>query len=332
MAHDWLVTYGGSEAVLETLLRAFPVERVHTSVYDRAAFRNSVIARQDVRASFIDRLPGARHHHRQFLPLMPLAVEQYDLRSADVVLSNACALAHGVITRPDQAHVAYFNRTMTYAWDTYLDDLEAFGVARGLKGLIARRAYHSLRQWDFQAGQRPDVLVANSRYAAARIWKHYRREALVIPPPVMLDPQPNFGERGDAFVLVGRLVPVKRPDVVVEAFNRLRLPLEVIGDGPLRASLRARAGPNVRFLGALDRPALYRAVREARGLVLASEENFGLVSVEAQSSGTPVVALARGGSLETVKPGVTGLLFDAPTPEAVQAAVLDLIRTPERFP
>lgn len=321
IVHDWLTVPGGSEIVLDALLEAFPSAVVRTLIRKREAFRGTRIDQVDVRTTFIDRLPAARSHHRYYLPLMPIAIEQFDLGAFDVVISNSCAVGHGVITAPHQLHVAYVNRTMDYAWSGYHRELAAYSVNRGLTGLAARLTYHYIRQWDYQAFQRPDIVVANSRRSQVRLWKHYRRRAQVIHPPVSVPHMAVPRGRGDYFVFVGRLVPIKRVDVLIDAATSLGVPLLIVGDGPEAARLKARAGPTVRFVGQQDRKATMELVAGARAFLFASDEDFGIAPVEAQLLGIPVIAFRGGGPAETIVPGGSGLLFERQDPHSLVEAI-----------
>jgi glycosyltransferase involved in cell wall biosynthesis len=321
IVHDWLVVRAGAERVLDAILELHPGSPVFTLVHDRKSFEGSELARHPVCTSFLQRLPRARSWYRQYLPLMPVALEQFDLTAFDIVISSTQAVAHGVVTDPAQLHLAYFNRTMRYAWDLYHQELKGFGVDHGVKGQIARLAYHYIRLWDYQAFQRPDVIVANSRYAARRIQKYYRRDAQVIYPPVDIGGWPLREGRGDWYVASSRLVPHKRMDVVVAAFSRLRLPLKVLGDGPLRERLAQDAGPNVEFVGWLRGAELRECIGGARALVTAADEEFGIAAVEAQAAGRPVIGYAGCGLSEIVQPGETGLLFERPTVDSLMEAV-----------
>jgi glycosyltransferase involved in cell wall biosynthesis len=236
-------------------------------------------------------------------------------------VSNAKAVAHGVLTTPDQLHVAYFNRTMRYAWDLYHPELRDARLTRGLKGLGARLVLHYLRLWDGQAMQRPDVIVANSEFVRRRIRKHYRRDASVIHPPVDVDGFAWTSEKEDFYVVVSRLVPYKRVDLAVRAFTRMGLPLRVLGSGPGERQLRMVAGPTVEFLGWRPAAEVRDHMQRARAFVLPGQEDFGIAQVEAQAAGTPVIAQAVGGALETIVPGETGILFPDPTVDSLVEAI-----------
>ena len=323
IVHDWLTVAGGAERVLETLLQLFPEADVFTLFYDPARLESEAIASRPIRTSFLDRIPTARRHHRILAPLFPLAVEQFDVSQYDVVISNTFSVAHGVVTGPNQVHIAYVNRTMQYAWESYHADLQSFGVNRGWRNIPARLGFHYLRLWDFQAFQRPDILVANSAHTARRIKKHYHRESVTIHPPVSLPATAAASQtvRGDHYLFVGRLVPVKRPDLLVKAFRINGLHLRVIGDGPMKKALQSAAGPRTEFLGWRSRDEVLEEMSRARALVFPSEEAFGIVAVEAQGVGTPVIGYRGGGAAETVVDGRTGVLYETQTVPALAAAI-----------
>lgn len=321
--HDWLTVYAGSERVLSSMSRSSTSSPIFTLLHRPDAFSGTDLEGRAVRTSFLQRLPAQGERYRYLLPLMPLAVEQFDLRGFDVVVSNVKAVGHGVLTSPDQLHVAYVNRPMRYAWDLYQHELSSAGLKKGMKGGVARLFYHYLRLWDQLAMQRPDVLHVNSRLVQAMLRKYHRRTAKVIYPPVDVDDFMCTEDKDDYFISVARLVPYKRVDLVVKAFNGLGMPLRVIGDGPQAAALHALARPNIEFLGWIDRAQLIREVEGARALVFAAEEEFGIAPVEAQAAGTPVIAFGRGGALETILDGTTGVLFHKQTADAIVDAVRD---------
>ena len=322
----------GSEQVLDAMLECYPGSPVFALVDDPAAFDpGSYIARAEVRTSFIQRLPKATTAYRLYLPFMPFAVEQFDLDGFEVVVSNVKAVAHGALTGPGQLHVAYVNRPMRYAWDLYHQEVRDFGRRSRVKGPLARIILHYLRLWDREAMQRPDVLATNSRTVQALVWKYYRRDTEVIHPPVNVDSFSPSRDRADYFVSVARLVPYKRVDVVVRAFNELGLPLKVIGDGPLEDRLRALAKPNVEFLGWIPTIEVRRHLERARALVFAADEEFGIAPVEAQAAGAPVIAYGKGGATETVVEGETGILFPAQSPASLAEAVRAFVSGRYRF-
>lgn len=315
--HYWLVTMRGGERVLERLLQLFPEADVFTHVYDPAAM-SATIRAHTVRTSFIQKLPGARRHYQAYLPLMPMALEQLDLRGYDLVISSESGPAKGVIPAPDALHLCYVHSPMRYLWDHYHDyRAEAGWLRRAVMPMLC----HGLRQWDTSSAARVDRVLANSSFIRDRIAKAWRREADVVHPPV--DPalfSPS-DEVEPGYLWVGQLVPYKRADLAIDAFNALGLPLTVVGDGPQAAMLRKRAGPTIRMIPRLDFGELRRAYARCRALVFTAEEDFGIVPVEVMASGRPVVAYGRGGALDSVVEGQTGLFFREQTSEALVAAV-----------
>jgi glycosyltransferase involved in cell wall biosynthesis len=322
IVHDWLATYAGSEKVVEQMLHVFPQADLFAVVdFLPAADRHMLQCRQ-VHTSFIQRLPFARRAFRAYLPLMPLAVEQWDLNRYDIVLSSSHAVAKGVLTRADQLHIAYVHTPLRYAWDLQHEYLRQSGLNRGLRTLFVRPLLHYLRLWDRAAADRVDCFIANSQYVARRIEKTYRREARVIYPPVDIDRFMLGAERADYYVAASRLVPYKRIDLIVEAFRNLPArQLVVIGDGPEYKKIARRATPNIRLLGFQSDAALQHHLQTAKALVFAADEDFGILPVEAQACGTPVIAFGRGGALETVVDGETGLFFSEQTPGSIAAAI-----------
>lgn len=325
LVHYWLVGMRGGEKVLEALCGIFPDADIFTLVLDRDAI-SPTIARHRIETSFLQRI-GGRRHYRKMLPLMPWALEGFDLTPYDLVVSSEAGPAKGIIPRPDAVHVCYCHSPMRYIWDLAPEyGREAGWLARTALRLSAPR----LRQWDVTTAARVDHFVANSRFVAQRIGKYYRREATVIHPPVDVSRFDVAREVGDAYLCAGQVVPYKRVELAVEAFTRMRRPLVVIGDG-VSERLRAAAGPTVRFLGAVDDATLADALARCRALVFPGVEDFGIVPLEAMASGRPVLAYGRGGATETVVPGVTGLLFEEQTVEGLIGAVERFEATSARF-
>ena len=322
VVHEWLDSYAGSEKVVEQLLHSFPQADLYALVDFLAAKDRGMLLGHEVHTSFIQRLPLARRLFRNYLPLMPLAVEQFDLADYDVILSSNHAVAKGVLSRNDQLHISYVHTPIRYAWDLHHQYLREAKLTWGLRSLIARLTLHYLRLWDRASADRVDVFVANSRYVAARIEKTYRRDAQVIYPPVDVD-RFTFQERKEDFYLAAsRLVPYKRVDVIVEAFRLMpSRKLVVIGDGPQLSRLKKRATANIELLGYQDGATLQAHMASARAFVFAADEDFGIMPVEAQACGTPVIALGRGGAKETVIAGQTGCFFESQTPAAIVSAI-----------
>jgi len=320
--HYWLVTMRGGERVLERLLELFPQADIFTHVYDPAAMSATIRART-VRTSFIQKLPGAKKHYQSYLPLMPMALEQLDLRGYDLVISSESGPAKGVIPAPDALHMCYVHSPMRYLWDHYHDYRDEAGW---LKRAVMPILCHGLRQWDTSSAARVDRVLANSHFIRERVAKAWRREAEVVHPPV--DPAlfTPSSEIEPGYLWVGQLVPYKRADLAIDAFNALGLPLTVVGDGPQAAMLRKRAGPTIRMIPRLNFDELRRAYARCRALVFTAEEDFGIVPVEVMASGRPVVAYGRGGALDSVVEGRTGLFFGEQTTDALIAAVQQLER------
>lgn len=335
VVHDWLYTLGGAEKVLRSILRCFPQADLHClfDVLDEEGRRE--IGHERAVTSFLQRMPRIARNHRLYLPLMPLAIEQLDLSRYDLVISSSFAVAKGVITGPDQLHVSYVHSPMRYAWDLQHRYLQEARLQTGPKSWAARLLLHRMRIWDARTASGVDRYIANSNFVARRLRKIYGRGAAVIHPPVHVPERPPATPKGDFFLTASRLVPYKNTRVIVEAFARLPGErLIVVGDGPDHARLKASAGPNVDLLGFVGDAELRGLMASARAFVFAAEEDFGIAPVEAQALGTPVIALGRGGALETVVargPGATGLLFDEPEPAQVASAVERFIAEEARF-
>jgi glycosyltransferase involved in cell wall biosynthesis len=325
IVHDWLYVIGGAERVLKEILRCFPDADVFALFDTLSAEDRAWLGFKQSRTSFLQRIPGIAGMHRNLLPLMPFAIEQFDLSAYDLIVSSSYAVAKGVITGPDQVHVAYIHSPMRYAWDLQHQYLRESSGAFGLKGALARMLLHPIRVWDTSSSLRPDVVVANSAYVARRIRKAFGRSAKVIHPPVDLALPASLPAKSEHFLTVGRLVGYKNTHAIVEAFNALpQFKLIVVGVGPEAEKLKKIAGPNVSFRGFAPEEELRRLMATARALIYAAEEDFGIVPVEAQAEGTPVIALGRGGARETViasGPIRTGLFFEEASAAAIAAGV-----------
>jgi glycosyltransferase involved in cell wall biosynthesis len=311
LVHYWLVNRRGGERVVEALAELFPQADIFTLVMDRAALTPAIQAHK-LTASFLQRLPGATRHYRKLLPLFPLALEQFRLDDYDLVVSSESGPAKGVITQAHTCHICYCHSPMRYLWDMFHQYKEGKSVGPLSRALFSLSA-HYIRMWDLAAASRVDYFVANSENVASRIRKHYRRETKVIYPPV----NTSAGRISDTlegyYLVVSQLVDYKRVDLAVEACNRLRRPLRIIGDGEEYKRLRSLAGPTVQFLGYLPDEAVRDNYAHCRALLFPGEEDFGMVPVEAHSFGRPVVAYGRGGALEAVDGFFVG---DRPRPEA----------------
>jgi len=326
LVHDFLVSYGGAERVFEALAEIYPEAPIYTLLADPKLVEGHFKGR-DVRTSWLGKLPGfIRKRYRLFLPFFPSAVESLDLREFDLVLSSSGAWSKGIITRLHTTHIAYLHSPMRYAWDYHESYLEELG-ASGRRSILTRMLLSYLRLWDKQAAERPDILLANSAFTQARINKYYRREAEVVYPGALcLSEQsqvsPALPEAKRAyFLVVSRLTASKKVDAVVDALNKLDLPLVIVGTGPMESALRERAQKNIRFVGFVSDPELATLYLGARALLFPSEEDFGMVAVEALSFGTPVVGLDYGGLREIVRAGETGEFFHSSAPEIIAEGV-----------
>lgn len=322
LVHDWLPVYAGAERVLEQMIEVFPTSDIHSLIDFVPEDQRDFLQGKSVNTSFIQRLPFAKSKYRYYLPLAPLAIEQFDLTDYDLVVSSSYAVAKGVLTTADQLHISYVHSPIRYAWDLQFEYLRNKKVRGGLRGALARIVLHYMRLFDASSTQRVDVLVANSRNVARRIWKTYRRRARVIYPPVDTEAFPLCEDKEDYYVTMSRLVTYKRVDLVVEAFSEMpEKELLVIGEGPEYDSIEEKAGPNVTMLGYQPHEAVQHYMQRARGFIFAAEEDFGIVPVEAQACGTPVIAYGKGGALETVVPGETGLFFQEQHKDSLKEAV-----------
>jgi glycosyltransferase involved in cell wall biosynthesis len=300
--HDWLVVYAGAEKVLEQLLVLYPEADLFSIVEFLPPNLRDFIGNRDVHTSFIQKLPFAKSKYRQYLPLMPLAVEQFNLSGYDLVISSSHAVAKGVITGPDQLHISYVHSPIRYAWDLQHQYLKESGLNRGLKGGFAKWFLHHIRLWDYRTANGVNAIASNSQFIANRIWKIYRRHATVIYPPVDVNRFTFKEEKGDFYLTASRLVPYKKIDLIVETFAKMPdKKLIVIGDGPDYLKIKAKTAPNIQLMGYQSDEVLQKYMQDAKAFIFAAEEDFGIAPVEAQACGTPVIGYGKGGLLETVK-------------------------------
>ena len=322
IVHYWLLSMRGGERVVERLLNLYPQADLFTHVHVPEAM-SAAFGRHQVTTTFINRLPWSRRFYQYYLPLMPMALEQLDLTAYDLVISSESGPAKGIIARPDATHVCYCHSPMRYLWDHYHQ-------YRNQANPLARAAmpwlYHRLRTWDQSSSARVDRVAANSDFIRRRIARAWGRESIVIHPPVDVDLFTPTDQIEPFYLWVGQMVPYKRPDLAVDAFNALGLPLVMVGQGSMMKSLQARAKGNIRFIPRLSFDELRRHYAQARALVFTAEEDFGIVPVEAMASGRPVLAFGRGGVLDSIVPDRTGLFFAEQSPEAVIDAVERLER------
>jgi glycosyltransferase involved in cell wall biosynthesis len=324
VVHDWLPLYGGAERVLEQILNMVPHADLYTIMEALGPGERGFLHGKQPHTSLIQKLPFCARSYRNYFAFMPFAVEQFDLSSYDIIISSSYAFAKGVLTGPNQLHVCYCHSPIRFAWDMQHQYL---AKNNPVSGAIARMLFHYIRLWDTRTSNGVNAFIANSKFIARRIEKTYRRHASVIYPPVAIDDFSVCAEKEDYYVTASRFVPYKRLDLVVEAFSRMPdKKLVVIGDGPDFAKIKQRATPNIKLMGHQPKEVLRRTLEKARAFVFAGEEDFGIALVEAQACGTPVIALGRGGALETVLPGETGVLF----PEQTASGLIDGVSEFER--
>ena len=328
LVHEWLTpkATGGSELVVQEILK-----HINADLYALIDFESrnpeSYFYQRQIGKTFLQYLPLARNGVQKYLPLLPIAVEQFDLREYDVILSSSHAVAKGVLTTPDQLHICYCHTPMRYAWDLTFDYLNGSKVGKGIPGILTRYLLHRLREWDVISANRVDYFIANSQHTARRIWRCYRRQAEVIYPPVNVEKFLFKSQKQDFYLTVCRLVSYKKISLIVRAFNQLGRRLIVIGSGGELSLLRDLAGSNVKIMGWQPEEVVVQYMSEAKGFIYAACEDFGMALVEAQACGTPVIAYGVGGATETVldmrkyPDSATGLLFPEQTEKALMEAV-----------
>nr|WP_315014148.1 glycosyltransferase family 4 protein [uncultured Campylobacter sp.] len=310
LIHDWFSTYAGAEKCVESFTNVWDDFEIYSLIdFLSGTDRDKILKGKHAHTSFIQKLPFAKSKYRNYLPLFPLAIEQFDLSGYDVVLSSSHAVAKGVLTHSNQLHIAYIHTPIRYAWDLYHQYLRESGLDRGLKGMLAKYFLHKIRIWDAASANRVDHYVANSRYIARRIEKVYGKPSDVIYPPVDVDKFTLREAKEEFYLTASRMVPYKKIDLIVEAFSQTDKKLVVVGDGPDMAKIKSKAGKNVELLGFANDEAMRDLMGRAKAFVFAAEEDFGITPVEAQACGTPVICFGRGGARETVIDGESGLYF-----------------------
>ena len=335
IVHEWLTSFVGSEHVLEQFLLLFPQADLFCLVEFLPPDQRGFLHGKQPHTSFIQRLPLARRHYRQYLPLMPLAIEQFDLADYDLVISNSHAVAKGVLVGPDQLHISYVHTPIRYAWDLQHQYLEEANLTSGVKSWITRAMLHQIRIWDYRTANGVDHFLANSNFVARRIWKIYRREAKVIYPPVNTEEFQLKENKEDFYLTASRLVPYKKVDLIVKAFASMPdKRLVVVGDGPDLYKVKAAAKNNVEVLGYQQTKALIDLMQRARAFIFTAVEDFGIMPLEAQACGTPVIAYNKGGVIETIqdlpKEKPTGLFFSQQNVSAIIEAVSQFEQVGER--
>jgi glycosyltransferase involved in cell wall biosynthesis len=333
IVHEWLVNYAGSERCVESFTNIWQDAPVFTLVdFLNEDERRIILKGKKANTSFIQKLPFARTQHRKYLPLFPLAIEQFDLNAYDLVLSSSHAVAKGVLTNSYQLHICYCYTPMRYAWDLYHIYLKEAGLLSGISGLTAKMILHKLRMWDIISSNRVDYFIAISNHISKRIKKTYNRDSVVIYPPVDVHLFESQSDKEDFYLTASRMVSYKRIDIIVDAFSAMPdKKLVVIGDGPEMKKIKSKAGKNVEILGYQAFASLKSYMQKAKAFVFAAEEDFGIIAVEAMACGTPVIALNKGGASETVSDNNTGILFDHQSPQSVKEAVLKFESIQDKF-
>lgn len=315
---DWMTNYGGAESVISAFHDLYPDAPIYTTIYRPSKMRELGNLRK-VHTSWLDKIPFAKH--QWLLGQMPTAVEMFDLDQFDIVLSSCHSVSKGVITKPSTLHVSYCHTPMRYAWESWDFETRLQKFPR-ITHKIIRKKIKEIKQWDYCAAQRVDEYIANSSYIARQIKKYYEREAKVIYPPVNTKRfQPVSHPDNDFYLAVGRLIPYKKFDLIVETFNQIKEPLKIVGTGPDLKKLKAMANQNVEILGEVEGNTLADLYANCRALIFPQIEDAGIVPLEAMSAGRPVIALNRGGSLDSLKEGVTGLFFKEQSIESLTDAI-----------
>lgn len=325
LIHDWFSTYAGAEKCIESFTNIWNDFEIYGLIdFLSDADRDKILKGKYAHTSFVQRLPFAKKKYRNYLPLFPFAIEQFDLSGYDVVLSSSHAVAKGVLTHSNQLHISYVHTPIRYAWDLYHQYLYESGLNHGLKGILAKYFLHKIRLWDVSTANRVDHYIANSHYIARRIKKAYGKSSDVIYPPVDIYKFALRESKSDFYLTASRMVPYKKIDLIVEAFSQTDKKLLVIGDGPDMGKIKSKASKNIELLGFADDKTMADLMGQAKAFVFAAEEDFGITPVEAQACGTPVICFGRGGTLETVKEGISGLYF-------MEQNIRELLATVDKF-
>ena len=332
LVHDWFSVYAGAEKCVESFTNIWDDFEVYSLIdFLSDKDRELILKGKKVNVSFIQNLPKAKDKYRNYLPLFPLAVEQFDLSKYDVILSSSHAVAKGVLTHSNQLHISYVHTPIRYAWDLYHQYLKESGLDKGLKGKLAKYFLHKIRMWDMSTVNRVDHYIANSHYIARRIKKVYGKEATVIYPPVDVERFKLHEDKEDFYFTASRMVPYKKIDLIVETFSKTDKKLVVVGTGPDMEKIKSKAGKNIEILGFQSDEVLLDYMQRAKAFVFAAEEDFGIVPVEAQACGTPVICLGKGGTKETVIDMVSGVHFMEQSVEALLEALKKFEKNSDSF-
>jgi glycosyltransferase involved in cell wall biosynthesis len=332
LVHEWLTVIGGSEKVFKEITMLFPEADIYTLVARKETISALDLDQRHITTSFIQNLIFAKIKYRTYLPLFALAIEQFDLSEYDLIISSSHAVAKGVLSNANQIHICYCHSPIRYAWDLHYEYLKGAGLNRGLKGILVKYILHRIRQWDIISTNRVDYFIANSSYISKRIKKIYNRDSKVIYPNVAVDDFEAIEQKEDFYVTCSRFVPYKKIDLIVQAFNNMPdKKLIVIGDGPDFKRIKKLAAKNIVLMGYQPFDVLKHYLSKAKAFVFAAEEDFGIISVEAQASGTPVIAYGKGGSTETVINNKTGVFFYEQSVESIIEAVINFEQNIQKF-
>lgn len=333
VVHDWFAGYAGSERVVESFTNIFPDIPVYVLFNLLTKEEQEIVTKNsEIFTSFLNKFRGVKKNHRKYLPLFPYAIEQFDLSEYELIISSSHAVAKGVLTNSNQLHICYCHTPIRYAWDLTHQYLKESKLDKGLFGLFAKIILHYIRNWDASSTNRVDHFIANSNYIKNRIKKIYRRDAEVIYPPVDTNKFKCEVNKDNYYLAASRLVPYKRIDLIANAFTQMpEKKLVVLGEGPDDKKIRAISGKNIEFVGYQEGEKLSEYMQKAKAFIFAAEEDFGIMIVEALSSGTPVIAFNKGGATETIKNGVNGILFNEQSVESIMQAVNDFEKIENGF-
>ena len=321
IVHDWFYSVTGAEKVVEAIYSCFP-SPIYTLIKYEKNLGSLTIPLSSIRSSFIEKLPFGKTHYPYYFPFFPYAIESFNIE-ADLILSSSSCVAKNVLTRSDQLHICYCHTPVRYLWDSYFDYLRDHHLENGVKGLLTKFFFHKLRNWDLIHSPRVDFFIANSKHVARRIFKTYKKEAIVIYPPVDTELfKKSICKKENFYITVSRLVPYKKIDLMIEAFNQmLDKTFLIVGDGPELGRLKKLANKNIHFINQATNDEVSNLVARAQAFIFMSYEDFGIVTLEAQAAATPVIAYKKGGSLETIIDNKTGILFDEQSLQSLCAAI-----------
>ncbi|MFC4164305.1 glycosyltransferase [Epilithonimonas zeae] len=322
LVQDWLTELGGAEKVFKQILDIYPDADIYTLVYNKEVLKKLDIEETKVTASFIQNFPFSKTKYRNYLPFFTMAIESFDLRGYDLVISSSYCVAKGVLTTSTQKHICYCHSPVRYAWDLHHQYLEEANLKKGLKAFVVKYFLHKLRIWDIASLNRVDQFVSNSNFIKERIKKVYNRDSVTIYPPIEIDEFEYHHTKDDFYITCSRMVPYKKIDLIVSAFSKMPdKKLIVIGTGPDYNKIEKLATSNITLMGYQTFAVLKDHIQRAKAFVFAAEEDFGIVPLEAQAAGTPVIAYRKGGALETVIDEKTGIFFNEQTEESIIEAV-----------